>query len=169
MLNEIFRVYITKFEKDEPKQVLAGRFYIHDNSLSILEDYFGLIENYVTPGPVTEQINHKINVMKHSSYLNVVTEQEVQDGNHPELIPEDSHLIEDAFNYTKDDPTPADDLIEEYHYHPNGLNEPLKVQIQGESASINGHALSPAELEEMFQKVTNNEASLRSTSDIHDE
>jgi hypothetical protein len=82
----LYRNYVDEKAQTQRRQV--ARFVLYGDSLSALEDHDGLVEQLVPDGKVTTNILQRLELMEHSPYWSLVHEDDVQGGEHEDLLPE---------------------------------------------------------------------------------
>ena len=80
---KLFDVY--RFDPEDDKHHLAGRFMIHGGKIHVLSDYHDLLGGL--EGPLAK-VQKKLDALKKSSYFKVVDRDELAQGHHSELLPE---------------------------------------------------------------------------------
>jgi hypothetical protein len=69
-------------------QVLVARFSYTGTSLQVLEDHDGIMEDLVPGGRVNNRTLARLHAMSHSPYWRLVSEEDIQSGEHDDLVPE---------------------------------------------------------------------------------
>lgn len=82
----LYRLYVN--EKAETQRRQVARFVLYGDSISALEDHDGMVEQLAPDGKVTANILQRLRLMGHSPYWSLVHEQDVQAGEHDDLLPE---------------------------------------------------------------------------------
>jgi hypothetical protein len=82
----LYRNYVS--EKAETQRRQVARFVLYGDSLTALEDHDGLVEQLAPNGKVTANILQRLKLMEHSPYWSLVHEQDVQGGEHEDMLPE---------------------------------------------------------------------------------
>jgi hypothetical protein len=85
----IYRVYRKYVAEDGRSQSrLVGRFVFYGDRLVSLEDHDGLVESLAPNGKVTEKTLRRLGNLSESPYWDLVLEDDVQAGEHEDLLPE---------------------------------------------------------------------------------
>jgi hypothetical protein len=166
-LDHIFRVYrLTPDDHGNISRQLLGRFMVHDDNVDILEDYFGVIGEFIEDGPVNEDVQRSISAMKRSAYLDVVSEGDISKGHRMELIPESTDLgsefeTPDAEGENEAEDAPLEQRKHVFEFHQPDLKEPFEVHVQGDKATINGQEITQEEIDHLLQSAQSGKAKLR--------
>ena len=89
MREGIYRLYRNYAGKDGRLQRrLVGRFILYGNTLNDLEDHDGVLESLAPDHRVSAETLARLRSMQQSPYWDLVHEEEVQSGEHPDLLPE---------------------------------------------------------------------------------
>lgn len=163
---------------------LLGRFMIIKDKLTILEDHIGMLKSMLIEGPVYGANERALNSLSQSPYTEVVNEADVKAGKYLDLIPKEGDLpgggpeteapppiiektpeignqpqlvdTSDAGGQFKmEPPAPV------FDYFRVGMNSPQVVEVEGKTVYMNGHLLSPDEVDRLFYNVRNGLATLR--------
>lgn len=160
-LSEIHRVCIVKPQDIGPtKYQYAGKFALHDNQITILEDNLGLVSANIPDGPITPRVLQAIAALKRSAYIKIVSEQGLQEGEEPDLIDRlgDSDGIPAPVILKTPETVPPQNV---FHYHRVGMDSPQTLESIDGRILLNGNELASDELEQIISNVENGTASLR--------
>jgi hypothetical protein len=87
--NGIYRLYRESPEGHEKvDERLVGVFAIVGGDIHHMEDHDGILEDIVPEGRLTDHIFSRMVQLEDSPYWRLVHEDDVQDGEYPELLPE---------------------------------------------------------------------------------
>lgn len=158
MNNDIYSVFYVTPTDEQIEHNPVGRFMVVDNNLHILEDYHGLMEELFPEGPISPKTENRIDHLPRSSYLYVESESTKQLANQPQPpleVQSGQTLI----------PTKPPGVFE---YQRLGHDTPHTLQFNGPQATLDGHLLSPEELELVANNVRLGLATLRYKEDVRD-
>lgn len=82
----LYRNYVDEKAQTQRRQV--ARFVLYGESISALEDHDGMVEQLAPDGKVTSNILQRLALMQHSPYWSLVHEDDIQSGEHSDLLPE---------------------------------------------------------------------------------
>lgn len=89
MKEGILRLYHTIVdENDNFHKMLMAKFVFYGNRIVVLEDHSGIMDDLVPQGKVTDQILNRLERLNDSPYWAIISEQDIREGNHDNLIPE---------------------------------------------------------------------------------
>jgi hypothetical protein len=178
-LNHIYRVYQRVPGDVEVERKLVGRFMVHDNELTILEDYFGVLDGFLKEGALTEKDQQGIQRLKHSPYYDVASEGDIKAGHRLDLIPEadpkpaaPQPMMENpdpavASPYAGDPVDPeekprAAGMPDVYEYMRVGMSTPHIIEVYDDGRVLgNGIKLEDDEIKHIFDTVDVKIATLR--------
>lgn len=86
-IRHIHNVYTVHTKDNKVNRHLAGRFLTAGDHLHVLEDY-GNHLGHLKEGPLDMENLHQIHDLYNSQYLDVVNQQELENGKRPDLLPE---------------------------------------------------------------------------------
>lgn len=72
----------------DPYRALAGRFSVEGHEIEHLEDHFGHLKEAVPEGPLTHAHVRALANLMASGYYELLHEDDLEGGKHPELVPE---------------------------------------------------------------------------------
>jgi hypothetical protein len=83
----IFHVFRVHPQDDgSVKRQFIGRFLEHDGEFHILEDHDGVLA-HIPEGPITGDTNAKLEHLRRSSYIDIVTADDLKNGRRLDLLP----------------------------------------------------------------------------------
>lgn len=124
---------------------VIGKFYLDKEHFEVLEDHVGWLEE-LGKKPAAEAAK-VIWRLRNSMYYKVVSMEDVRQGKHPELINEE--------------PTPPSAGPESrFEYHRVGVPEAQLMEFHNGKAYLDGHPLSPDDLQHMLDNVQQGAATL---------
>lgn len=82
----LFRLY--PGDDGRVQQRLLGRFVLYGEKLMALEDHDGIVESLAPEGRVTDGTLAQLRAMSHSPYWRLTHENDIQAGEHEDLLPE---------------------------------------------------------------------------------
>lgn len=89
MREGIYRLYRRYTDdKAQTQRRLVARFVLYGESLTTLEDHDGVVESLAPDGHVNSRTIQHLHSMGASPYWELVHEDAVQAGEHPDLLPE---------------------------------------------------------------------------------
>ncbi len=173
--NEVFDVYgVYPHEKRGVEHHLLGRFYIEDKQLRVIEDHEGLLKRMLINGPI-EQNLRQLNSLATSAYTRIVSESDVKEGQHIELLPGKEPP-------TQDQPQPQQppDMIEEhdgapltqgvfevgqppaiFDYLSVGMGQPQILEVRDGTVFMNGRQLSQVAVDRILYTLKSGTGKLR--------
>lgn len=183
--NEIFAVY-GKYPQDNGtvRRQLLGRFMITDNQVSILEDNIGMLGSMLIPGPLMGHNDRALRALEGSAYTEVLDEGKVTEGHYMDLHNAESG-VEGEKPTTNAPPPILEDTSEAasrpetidfddgnggfklqapepvFDYFRVGMTEPQIMEVVDKRVYLNGHLLTPQEVDRVQYNVRNGLASLR--------
>jgi len=122
---------------------LAGRFLTAGNHLHVLEDYHGLLSRHLNEGPLDTDSFKKIHELYNSQYLHVANQQEIEDGKHPDILPE-----------AKLDPKPSR-RPSSFEYQHQGSERPDFIDFHEGVPHFNGVPTTHAHVHSLMNNVQN--------------
>lgn len=183
-VNEVFAVY-GKYPQDNGsvRRQLLGRFMITNNEVSILEDNVGMLGSMLIPGPLMGHNSRALRSLEESAYTEVLDEAKVKQGHYMDLHnaesgtgespvtnapppiledtaeasnrPETIDLGNSGSNFKLQAPEPV------FDYFRVGMTEAQIMEVVDKRVYLNGHLLSPQEVDRVAYNVRNGLASLR--------
>ncbi len=124
---------------------VIGKFYLDKDHFEVLEDHVGWLEELSKKSPA--EASKVIWRLANSMYYKVVNMEDMRQGKHPELINEE--------------PTPPSAGPESrFEYHRVGVPEAQLVEFHDGKAYLDGHPLSPEDLQQMLDNVQAGHATL---------
>jgi hypothetical protein len=161
--NEIFNVY-SRYPKDgKTDGYMIGRFMVENENLRILEDHTGLLRKALKNGPVGHNAA-ALKSMAQSPYLKLVSESEVAQGHHVDLVPEGKEPSASA----PQPQSPPDEVVPSqstkgnfslstppalFDYITAGMREPQVIEVKGEDVFMNGNKLSKEAVDRILHSV----------------
>jgi len=130
---------------DDLHTVIAGKFYLDDQHFEVLEDHVGWLKELQDKPPA--EAARVIWRLANSMYYKVVNMEDMRQGKHPDMIPE-----------TPTPPSPGPES--RFEYHRVGIPEAQLVEFHVGKAYLDGHPLSPEDLQQMLDNVQNGSATL---------
>lgn len=147
----IFHVYRVHPQDDgSVKRQFIGRFIEHDGEVHVLEDHFGVLAG-IPDGPVTPRTNAIIDKLRRSSYLDIVTSDDIEKGHHPDLIPARNFAEERAQAAAQPAPEPPqkDRRPSVFEYERDGQSH--TVEFRDGQCFLDGQHLDNAEAARLLQ------------------
>lgn len=138
MEDGVYRIYALS-HGEKLNRRLMGRVALVDGYLHQLEDHFGTLDAALPNGQMTEAATRCLQGMAHSPYYQVVNEEHINDGHHPQDIPD--------LDVGQMAPESCFMLAGE------GLAAPQLVEIWGDAVVVAGRRLSESDLHELMGKV----------------
>jgi hypothetical protein len=145
MLKGIFKIFRHSPGLIGESKRLIGRVLFLDGNCHVLEDHDGIIHSELPEGPVEERHERFMHKLGTSYLFDVVPEDEIDKGKHPDLIP-DMPLGE---------PEPEHEYLLQ-----DGENEPQRVEIYDSHWIVNGKNLLPDEKNQLFQEIRSGQKKL---------
>lgn len=133
-----YRIFQVIQTAGKPEERLVGRFYIKGKMFHLLEDHDHLFRDSLPDGQMDEAHQKVIWNLMHSPYFRVVTEDEINQGFHDNLVEEID------LGQNKPD---AEYLLSGY------ASEPLHMEMYGENAILDGKRLTDEQLSGIMNKV----------------
>jgi len=168
--DDIFQVYRIRHDSNgDVKRQLAGRFLFEDGNVSVLEDYFGLLDKL--DGPLDDRKQRLIRSLANSGYTDVVRTGDLKDGSRPDLLPKmdlGDDLDSGGASGTAASvahtaamqvaPPPA-----VFDYHRAGMETPQVLELHRPTgtALLNGQALTEEEVQQILQNLDDGTATIR--------
>jgi hypothetical protein len=171
--NEVFDVYSQYPNGDKTDGYMVGRFMVQDGNLRILEDHQGILKNSLTNGPVGHNAA-QLEAMQHSGYLKIVTESDIAQGHHIDLVPKgkeanplgpkveeppdaieqpdlgdapQSFQVGEGDNFSMTTPPAVFDYISV------GMREPQVIEVRGEEVFMNDHKLNRPQIDRILYNI----------------
>jgi hypothetical protein len=135
-MDGVYRIYAIT---DGAQRRLMGRLAVTDGYLHQLEDHFGTLGQLFPDGPVSNQALHRLDVMRHHPYYQVVQEDHINEGHHPADVPD--------LEIGPTEPEGTFTLAGE------GMATPQIVEVWGEAIVMNGRRLSESDVHQIMSKV----------------
>jgi len=130
---------------DELHTTVIGKFYLDSEHFEVLEDHVGWLGDLQKQSPA--EASRVIWRLANSMYYKVVNMEDMRQGKHPELINEE--------------PIPPTAGPESrFEYHRVGMPEAQLVEFHEGKAYLDGHPLSPQDLQHMLDNVQAGSATL---------
>lgn len=82
----LYRLYVGDSLK--PQRRMVGRFLLYGDTLGVLEDHDDILEKLAPNGVVNEDVLKRLALLDRSPYWELVNEDDIQAGEHPEHLPE---------------------------------------------------------------------------------
>lgn len=144
----------------------AGRFMVHDDKVTHLEDYHGVLSHLLPEGPVTATTVSRLHGMQFGGAIAVAP--------HASVVPprpgdEAPQAPEGAAGEVIVAPQAAPPRPAVFDYHRPGLARPHVIEFGSAGAALDGQKLDDAELALMLQNVQGGIATLRYRSGGHDD
>jgi hypothetical protein len=184
--HNVFSVYAVYPQEDgEHHRRLIGRFVIYNDRVALLEDHIGWLSDMLPDGPVTPEIKRAIESLRHSAYTQVVNEEEVTQGKQIEGIPEEDWGQETPSTIPKagaapalvgqQEATPQPQMVQPdsedgfkmqtpapvFDYFRVGVPKAQVIEIHEGTVVMNGHTLSPDEVNRILYNLRSGLATLR--------
>lgn len=182
-VNEIFAVY-GKYPQDNGtvRRQLLGRFMITNGNVSILEDNVGMLKSMLIPGPLMGHNNRALRSLEASAYTEVLDEAKVKAGHYMDLHNAEAGtgeapvtnapppILEDVSEATNRPETVDFDENGSFgvqapepvfDYFRVGMTEAQIMEVVDKRVYLNGHLLTPQEVDRVKYNVRNGLASLR--------
>lgn len=135
----LYRIYKLRFDETQQKHKrLIGRLLIHQGALWHLEDHDQIHELF-PEGQISAQTARRFDQFKHSGYFQVVNEEDLHAGYHPEHVEEldlGEIKAEAKFIMTGD-----------------GLAKPSIVELWDHVVVVDGHRLDDSEAQQLLHEV----------------
>lgn len=116
----------------------VGRVLFKDGQCHVLEDNDGILRNELPEGEVGDKHEDFMRRLSHSYMFEVVPEEEINQGEHPDLIP----------NLPLGEPEPDHKYLLQ-----DGENEPQRVEIYDSHWIVDGQNLGPDEQNQLFMDI----------------
>jgi GGDEF domain-containing protein len=149
----------------QPQHSLLGKFWLQNGRFSLLEDHGMAPGSDLTQLP-PEKVARIIGRMSSSQRRRVVSEDDLKQGFHPDLLPTvdrareiPSSLQEAMQDQLKE--RPAGPRVSHYLYHREGMPAPQVLRVAGAKMSLDGHPLGPEEMKQVAANVHGGVAKLR--------
>lgn len=82
----LYRLYVDDHAREQRRMV--GRFILYGETLSYLEDHDGVLESLAPNGHVDDDVLGRLKNMQRSPYWELIPEDDIQAGEHENLLPE---------------------------------------------------------------------------------
>lgn len=130
---------------DDLHTIVIGKFYLDSTHFEVLEDHVGWLEELGKKSPA--EASRVIWRLANSMYYKVVNMEDMRQGKHPEMI--------------REEPVPPSPGPESrFEYHRVGIPEAQLVEFHNGKAYLDGHPLSPEDLQQMLDNVQAGHATL---------
>jgi hypothetical protein len=135
----LYRIYKSRFDEAKQKHIrLIGRILVHQNTLFHLEDHDQIHEMF-PEGPISKTTARRWDQLRNSGYFQVVDENDLHAGEHPEHTEEldlGEIKAEAKFIMTGD-----------------GLAKPSIVELWDHAVVVDGHRLDDSEAQQLLHEV----------------
>lgn len=142
----------------------AGRMLLYNGTLSVLENYFGIL-NHIPTGPVTDETLLHLN--NFSSPLFLTTQGSILAGENLDLIPEMD--LTEEISHPEVDPAKAEDVPQKtvYHYLRTGMNVPVTIESNSNGDCFyDGNKLEQAEIDHILNNIRAGLATIKHVKSI---
>lgn len=143
-MDGVYRVYKLRHLEGGMEKHLAARFLIHEGAITHLEDHTGVLASMFPEGPVSENAEARLDL--HNGYTQVINEDDLNAGHHPEHIPD--------FDTGISLPDAIFAMIT-----PDG--QQMKLVVHGNVVEVNGRRLNEAETNDILQAIENGQVQLQ--------
>ncbi len=162
--NDIYHAQLLVHRNGEVTRHPAGRFFVKDGNMQVLEDYHdGLIGKTIPEGPIDDLTVHKINNC--GPHLSVASHHDLTHGHRLDFIKE--HPLD---NMLPDPPgvmglgappvePPKPPSV--FHYTRVGHDQPHVLEVKGGKHLLDGNPLAPDEIATILDNVRTKTARLR--------
>jgi diguanylate cyclase (GGDEF)-like protein len=147
---EVHRVDIKSGDKTHP----AGRYMIHDNKLSHLEDYHGILSSVLPEGPIDANAIAHLHGLKLSPNF-VVRQHEPKENEEPKEVREALPQVQVSEALPQPQRAPV------FDYYRPGLAKPHSVEFGPNGAALDGQKLSHQELGLMLENARSGLATIK--------
>lgn len=164
-LHDFYRLYSIHFMKNgEMHRILLGTFAIYDGGIHIFSDETGWIQNNLGHGDITPAMQKRLDHIKRSQYLDMVSEYEIKNGYRPDLLPnfEDSDMATPApepevntDDKKKARPAPV------WDFFTVGQDEPERLEVKNKKMYLNGELCTDSEHDYITKLLQTGGATLR--------
>lgn len=131
---------------DDMHYQLCGKFLLTPDSFQVLEDHTGHLEELEHIPPA--QASQKIHAMANSMYYQLVNLQDLNDGQHPELLKE--HVGK-----------PTGGPESRFEYHRLGMPQAQTLEFHAGKAYLDGHLLEESDLQLLLDNARQGHATIR--------
>lgn len=139
-MDGVYRLIVHRFDDAGARHDrLAGRFVIENGMLTILDDYMGKLHQLFPVGLVTARTKQRIASVDRSGYMQLVREDHVNEGEHPEHVNE--------LDLGELQPEATFMLVGE------GIPAPQLVEVWSNAVMVAGKRLSDLEARDLMDKV----------------
>lgn len=175
-LKNIYNAYWARPKDDGSVDLdrrLLGKLVIHEGNVDVLSDYHGFFGDLPKDGKIDTRTERTLDRLFHSSYIDMVSKDDVYSGRRADLLPETilppgrPILTQppDGGPIQPDAPALVSAAIEKppsiFDYQRAGMDEPHTVEIVGGQVLLDGNVLKPEEVQVLLSNVQNGAATLR--------
>jgi GGDEF domain-containing protein len=163
MFNSLYYVFdIRPHESGDLHHKLLGKFLLKDGTFLILEDHGMARVPLDTLSPA--EISAKIQALASSQRTMVVSAEDLKQGHYPELLPstQEGRRISSELKDAMDRQLSSDGgPTSVFDYFRDGSPAPQLLEIKGQTATLDGLALSQDELSRLMQNAQQGKAKIR--------
>lgn len=146
MKDSIYRIYQLG-HTDKPFRRLVARFAIHGGNVIHLEDHLHSLRDTLPEGVFSDDHKSQMLRMAHSPYYQIVNENNIEQGDHPDDVIEIDHGVngpERTFEMTVP-----------------GAPKPFKLELTGRVVTVDGKRLSEQDAAGLLEQVKAGQISLK--------
>lgn len=138
----LYRLYHLRFTSDgQQSRRMVGRFLIYNGHIRILEDHHGSLHELLGSGELTTQTIERLNSMKRSGYWELIHEDDLNQGNHPEHVPD--------LDMGPEQPTPE----ATFTVSGSSLPAPQHLEVWPDVCVLDGKNLTKEEVEVLMSAI----------------